>query len=131
MPELDDIAINDGAKPLTYVANDWFYMKTGANQECNDAKNYADCKKNESAVNVLRDTTNHLGTWTTQYNDAKMLFNRELLFTVNLIAGLVMICYYIYVNQSSFPSPMAALKGMGEVGNKMGALVKSAPALPK
>ena len=128
MPELDDIAINDGTKPLTYVANDWFYMKTGANQECNDAKDEK-CKKNESAVNVLRDTTNHLGTWTTQYNDAKMLFNRELLFTVNLLAGLAMICYYIYVNQSAVPSPTAALKGMGEVGNKMGALANSVPAV--
>jgi hypothetical protein len=116
MPEID-IALND-----------WFYMKTGPTQECKNPKD-PKCEENKSAVSNLRETTNDLGAWTTQYNDAKLLFNRELLFTVNLIAGLAMICYYIYVNQSVVPSPMAAIKGMGEVGNKMGTLVNSVPAI--
>jgi hypothetical protein len=125
MPETNDI---DGTKPLTYVANDWFYMKTGANQECNK-KDDSKCINNKLAVDGLRETTNHLGTWTTQYDDAKMLYNRELLFTVNLIAGLAMICYYIYLNQSALPSPDTMIKGVGDVGNKMGALASSVPAV--
>ena len=120
MPEYD-LEINDGSKPLVYIANDWFYMKTGASQECNQP-NDQKCVDNKSAVDGLRDSTNHLGATVTQYNDAKMLYNRELLFVVNILAGLAMICYYIYLNQSVFPSPTAAIKGIGEVGNKVGSL---------
>jgi|LauGreDrversion4_2_1035121.scaffolds.fasta_scaffold09938_3 hypothetical protein len=110
--------IDNAAKPLTYVANDWFYMKTGANEECNN-QNDPKCEENKSAVDTLRNTTNHLGASTTQYNDAKMLYNRELLFTVNILAGLAMLCYYIYLNQSVLPSPADAIKGMGELSGKM------------
>lgn len=123
MPEIDN-----AIKPLSYMENDWFYMKTEANQECKD-KDDQKCQDNKSAVDGLRDSANHLGTWTTQYNDAKMLYNRELLFTVNIIAGLAMICYYIFLNQSVLPSPVAAIKGMGEVGNKMGVLANSVPSV--
>lgn len=117
MSESDLIA---GSKPTNYSANDWFYMnktKCGA-VDCATADNAEnECCKNKAAVQNLQAVTNNLGSTATQYNDAKMLYNRELLFTVNILAGLVMICYYIYVNQNVLPDPTAAIQQLGSVAN--------------
>jgi hypothetical protein len=81
-------------KSLEYTANDWFYLKS----EC--ATNSENCKNNKEAVNQLRNSTDKLGSMTSKYEDAKVLYNRELLYTINMIAGLALIFYYIYVNQT-------------------------------
>ena len=94
---------------MTDLAKDWFYMKTGAGDVCDPTANNANCDKNRTAVQHLRDNTDSMGAAMMQYEDAKMLYNRELLFTVNILAGLVLICYYIYKNQSAIPSPSDAL----------------------
>lgn len=117
--------INDGSQPLTYSANDWFYMKNKAGDTCDLSKIEKDsalktlCSKNKDVVVKLHTSTNELGASVTHYNDAKMLYNRELLFTVNILAGLALLCYYIYLNQSVFPSPSSAIKGVGAIGNSM------------
>ncbi len=114
------------AEPLTYTANDWFYMKTNAGGECNpNSKNDELCASNQNAVNTLRDSTNTLGATTTQYNDSKMLYNRELLFTINILFGLALICYYIYVNQSAIPSPTEAAKTVGTMSASLGNIASS------
>jgi hypothetical protein len=118
-----DIKMNDGSKSLTYTANDWFYMKHGSGEECHRGSNDQEpekCVKNREAVNNLRNSTNILGATVTQYNDSKMLYNRELLFTVNMLIGIALLCYYTYLNQSAFPSPSTALKQMGDLSNSMG-----------
>ena len=116
MSESDLIA---GSKPTNYSANDWFYMKAKCGAvDCATANNAGnECCKNKAAVQNLQAVTNNLWSTATQYNDAKMLYNRELLFTVNILAGLVMICYYIYVNQNVFPDPSAAIQKLGSVAN--------------
>lgn len=113
-------------EPLKYTANDWFYMKTNTGDECNPGSNNSDlCENNKNAVFVLRDSTNSLGAITTQYNDSKMLYNRELLFTVNILFGLALICYYIYVNQSAIPSPTEAVKTIGSMSDSLGNIASS------
>jgi hypothetical protein len=101
--------MKDSNKPLKYVANDWFYMKP----EC-DTTEHSDCYDNKSAVQKLRKTTNDLGTNVTQYSDTKMLYNRELLFTVNMLFGLAMLCYYIYINQSVITNSTIAINSVGK-----------------
>ena len=118
-----DLNVVDGSKPLQYIANDWFYMKTDPGNTCDPTLDNSDlCENNKGAVANLQTSTNNLGASITQYNDAKMLYNRELLFTFNILVGLAMLCYYIYLNQSAIPSPSAALNGVGEVGNMAGKL---------
>lgn len=116
MPELG-LTINDGSKPLKYTANDWFYMKTNTNDVCEpESENSKSCYENKCAVSDLQMSTDSLGASLTQYNDAKMLYNRELLFTVNILAGLVLICYYAYMNQSAIPSPASVMQSVGATG---------------
>lgn len=113
MSELD-VTMNDGNKHLRYNANDWFYMKTKEGESCNPGMGDSElCYKNKCAVSTLQTSTDDLGASMMKYNDATMLYNRELLFMVNILAGLVLICYYIYVNQSAIPSPASAIKGVG------------------
>lgn len=114
--------ITDGSQSLTYSANDWFYMKNKPGDKCdpeNKKQNKNSCVANKEAVGELNNSTNVLGASLTQYNDAKMLYNRELLFTVNILVGLALLCYYIYLNQSVFPSPSNAIKGVSAIGNSM------------
>ena len=113
MSELD-MTIHDSNKPLQYNANDWFYMNTKEGESCHpEAGNRDLCYKNKCAVSSLQVSTDDLGASMMKYNDAKMLYNRELLFTVNILVGLALICYYIYVNQSAIPSTESAVKGIG------------------
>jgi hypothetical protein len=80
----------------------------------------SNCGKNKSEVLNLQNTTNKLGATVTQYNDAKMLYNRELLFMVNIVVGLAMLCYYIYLNQSVIPSlPAVSIESIGNINNSM------------
>ncbi len=120
--------MNDGSKSLTYTANDWFYMKHGNGEECHrgsDDKEPEQCIKNREAVNHLRDSTNILGATVTQYNDSKMLYNRELLFTVNILIGIALLCYYTYLNQSAIPSPTSAINSVGAVSNSISSATSS------
>ena len=113
MSELE-VTINDGNRQLQYNANDWFYMKTKEGESCDPETGDSDlCYKNKCAVSTLQTSTDELGASMMKYNDATMLYNRELLFMVNILAGLVLICYYIYVNQSAIPSPAGMVKGVG------------------
>ena len=98
--------MTDSNKPPSFSANDWFYMKSDCEKvDCSKSENYNDpCCLNKTAVSDLNKRTNEFGASMTQYNDTKMLYNRELLFAVNMLFGLGLICYYIYVNQSVIQS---------------------------
>ena len=114
--------IINGNYALTYSANDWFYMKSSCSSGTNKG---SDCSDNEVAVQNLRQSTNDLGASMTQYNDAKILYNRELLFTFNILIGLGLICYYIYLNQDVLPDPSAALQKLGTMAETASASAKS------
>jgi hypothetical protein len=114
-------------EPLNFKANDWFYMKTNRGDVCypSSTTNKDLCKDNQTAVNILRDSNNNLGANVTQYNDSKMLYNRELLFTINILFGIALICYYIYVNKSAIPSPSEAAKTVGTMSESIGNIASS------
>ena len=117
---------------MSEQVKDWFYMKTNTGDVCDPTAENANCDKNRTAVQNLRDNTDSMGAAMMQYEDAKTLYNRELLFMVNILAGLVLICYYIYRNQSAIPSPSDALKNMGTVSSFTSRLSMSPTAvLPK
>jgi hypothetical protein len=113
-------------EPLTYKANDWFYMKTDKGDFCDPDSNNDDlCQNNQTAVDILRYSSDNLGANATQYNDSKMLYNRELLFTINILFGLALICYYIYINQSAIPSPSETAKNIVTMSNTVGNIASS------
>lgn len=119
--------LNDGSRPLNYSANDWFYLKNGAGAIC-DPKNTANspaCNKNDANVRTLMSKTDTLGAAITQYNDIKVLYNRELLFTINIFVGLAMLVYYIYVNGDSLPNVRNAIGSASGSVSKMAADVTS------
>jgi hypothetical protein len=126
---MNESDIINGIKQLNYSANDWFYMNSN---KCSDIDECASpdkadnaCCMNKSAVQTLQSTANDLGATVTQYNDAKMLYNRELLFTVNILAGIVMLCYYTYLNQDVFPNPSDIAQKIGNAGSSIANSAKS------
>jgi len=114
----------DQSKPLTYSANDWFYLKP----DCGGKNPPAECNKNRTAVNDLRLSTDNMGSAFAKYNDAKVLYNRELLFTVNILFGLALICYYIYVNKSSLPNISNAVTQISAASSKLKSTVSTSVA---
>ena len=119
--------LNDGSKPIQYSANDWFYLKTQSGATCDPSKgNGSACRENKKKVQNLMTTTDVLGTAITQYNDVQLLYNRELLFTINIFFGLAMLFYYVYVNSDALPNLSDAAKKMGSVGSSMTQLATSA-----
>jgi hypothetical protein len=110
--------LNQNPESLKYESNDWFYMKP----ICigNQDNPTTECGKNKIEVTNLLESKNQLSATVTQYNDAKMLYNRELLFMVNILVGLAMLCYYIYLNQSAIPSlPAVSIQSIGNANNSM------------
>ena len=109
--------------PLNYNANDWFYLNSdkcilqsgGTYKDKSGANTTTDCSANKTSAIQLKDATNELDASRTQYNDSKLLYNRELLFTFNMIVGLALLFYYIYVNQSIFPSAANVVDGIKNV----------------
>ena len=103
------------SNPLNYSANDWFYMK----DTCKDNSNDKDCNENREAVNHLKMSVDNMSALQTKYEDSKVLYNRELLFMFNLIVGLGIICYYVYLNQSVLPSLPNPTKNMNSLKDSM------------
>jgi hypothetical protein len=113
---------NNGTASPSFSANDWFYMKPDcAKIDCSKSENSnAPCCLNKNAVTDLKTHTNEFGAAMMQYNDTKMLYNRELLFTVNMLFGLGLICYYIYVNQSVIKPISMETVNFSKIGNSIG-----------
>lgn len=117
---------NDGTPPLNYSANDWFYLKKGTGSECASGQNTAECDKNKIKVKNLTSQTDTLGAAKTQYNDTKILYNRELLFTINIFVGIGLLIYYIYVNGEALPKLGDAASKLGGIRASMTGLATSA-----
>lgn len=119
--------------PVNYKANDWFYMNPkkctlltdGTYKGANGVQDVS-CNDNFKKAKLLKDTTTGLDTSRTQYNDAKLLYNRELLFTINMLAGLALLGYYIYLNQSAFPSPSNVMESAKNATSSMTSMASSA-----
>jgi hypothetical protein len=64
----------------------------------------SECYKNKSLAQNLTQKQTSLSAAQSKYEDTKMLYNRELIFTLNLLVGLGALIYYIYINQDALPS---------------------------
>ena len=102
------------ANPIVsgYSTNDYFYTHIGQNGACkqNDGDDYkTNCPENKKLATDLEKT--HVVSSATQnkYNDTLMLYNRELIITVNLIIGICGLLYYIYVNKDVLPAVPTSL----------------------
>ena len=71
------------------------------------------CDQNRSSVESLQSVRTELTVIKDKYSDTLMLYNRELIVTVNMIFGVCMLIYYIYVNREvlpTIPKSMADIK---------------------
>jgi hypothetical protein len=80
---------------------EWFYMKKS---NCTEDSTDSDCVNNKKNINAMKTTSDLLETAKTQYNDVFLLYSRELLFTVNILFGLGLLLYYIYINGNALPN---------------------------
>jgi hypothetical protein len=119
--------------PLNYNANDWFYMnpvncvlQTDGSYKDLTGKDSTQCAANKAKVANLTMMTNELDASRTQYNDSKLLYNRELLFTINMLAGLALLCYYIYLNQSAIPGPSKLMEGAKKMSGPLSSVASLA-----
>ena len=120
--------------PLNYNANDWFYMNPAncvlqsdnTYRDSNGVDSTPQCNTNKANVATLTNKTNELDASRTQYNDSKLLYNRELLFTINMLVGLALLIYYIYLNQSAIPSPSKMMESANKMSGSLTAMASSA-----
>ena len=106
------------ANPIVtgYSTNDYFYTHTDNTGEC---KNYTgkdgntdsekNCHTNKTLATSLEKTHVVSSSTENKYKDTLMLYNRELIITVNLIIGICGLLYYIYVNKDVLPAVPTSL----------------------
>lgn len=95
---------------LGYTANDYFYKSS---QDCSGKKPSDQCSANAKAAKALESSQVELSAAKVKYDDIKKLYNRELIFTVNMVFGIGMLVYYIYVNKDVLP----ALPALPKIGS--------------
>jgi hypothetical protein len=104
-----------------YSSNDFFYEKpdycgpktdgkyntetvdingiTPENENKNENDNKTLCITNEKYGKLLKENKNETVTADSRYEYTLQMYNRELLRTVNYVAGIAFLGAYIYVNQ--------------------------------
>ena len=98
------------ANPIVtgYSTNDYFYTHTEADSECKEYKGTPEseesCHTNKELATDLEKKQTISSSAKNKYNDTIMLYNRELIITVNLIVGICALLYYIYVNKDVLPA---------------------------
>jgi hypothetical protein len=92
------------ANPIVtgYSTNDYFYTHTDTTGECNTSNEK--CQKNQTHATELEQKHTTSSATQNKYNDTLMLYNRELIITVNMILGICGLVYYIYVNKDVLPA---------------------------
>lgn len=59
------------------------------------------CTTNETYGSILHEAKTGMDTGIARYNNTLDVYNRELLRTINYLAGIGMLVAYIYVNQTN------------------------------
>jgi hypothetical protein len=103
------------ANPIVtgYSVNDFYYTNT----EACPSKDTDECNTNLTLSKQLLSTQSELSGAQTHYEDVKKLYNRELIFTVNLLIGVAMLIYYVYINKDVLPAvpEMPAMPAMPSI----------------
>lgn len=72
---------------------------TPENENKNVDKNKTLCITNEKYGKLLKESNSEIATADSRYEYTLKMYNRELLRTVNYVAGIALLGAYIYVNQ--------------------------------
>jgi hypothetical protein len=113
---------------IGYSRNDWFFMKPdicASAAAANGAAPSPECQANQSTAQRFERAIVQNDLTERQYEDMLALYNRELLFAVNMAVGLACLCYYVYLNASSLTVVTDAVRG---VGTKLSAATGAASA---
>ena len=118
------------ANPIVsgYSINDFYWTHTGQDDACgvsSNGKSPQGCDTNRELATQLSSTQTDLSKAKEKYDNTVMMYNRELILTVNMIIGVVMLLYYIYVNRDVLPA-VPALPKMPELP-KMSSVAAAVP----
>lgn len=116
-----------------YSTNDFVYTHIDPSGECNNytgnrSSNTA-CYTNEINAKTLQRGQTESSTVQNKYNDTIMLYNRELIITVNMILGICGLIYYIYVNKEVLPSVPKSMADIKMPDIKMPEIPKAFPVM--
>jgi len=97
---------------VAYSENDMYYMNTnycttdssGVLKNVSGIGTGAECVGNKTGYDSLVKTSNESSKSIEKYTNMKNLYNREIIYTFNLIIGIGALLYYIYLNQNVLPS---------------------------
>jgi hypothetical protein len=97
---------------VAYSENDMYYTNSGyCKVDANGVANQPgvgitqkECVDNKAAYDSLVKTSDDDSKSQEKYTNMKNLYNRELIYTFNLIIGVCALLYYIYLNQNVLPS---------------------------
>ena len=126
------------ANPIVtgYSVNDYFYTHTAEGDVCSGYNGNPkhpnkrfDCATNQTMATTLHQSQTNASAVKSQYDDTIMLYNRELIITVNLILGLCGLIYYIYVNKDVLPAVPTSLPDIKMPDIKMSDI--KMPEIPK
>jgi hypothetical protein len=116
-----------------YSTNDFFYTHIEAEGVCNkytgSNESNPDCYQNEMNAKKLERTQTETSTVQNKYNDTMMMYNRELIITVNMILGICGLIYYIYVNKDVLPSVPTSMSDIKMPDIKMPEIPKAFPVM--
>ena len=94
---------------IGYSQNDVYYDKADYCKKKNNRYNTGNsnrnsvCLQNEQKVKRMKQLMDNHSASIQKYNDIRRYYNRELLYTINLAAGIGLISYYFYVNRNLAP----------------------------
>ncbi len=103
------------ANPIVrgYSINDFYYSDASLCSNANDQE----CIKNKLVSTTLMQNQAQLSGAKKKYEDVKQLYNRELIFTINLLIGVGLLIYYVYINEDVLPElpKMPEMPKMSEI----------------
>ena len=98
---------------VAYSENDMYYTNTnycttdsstGIVTSVPGVGTGTECTENKTAYDSLVKKSDESSKSVEKYTNMKHLYNREIIYTFNLIVGIGALLYYIYLNQDVLPS---------------------------
>lgn len=114
---------------MGYSANDMYYQNV-AYCPGSSSDNAGNCLENQTAYTGLVKVNETSNGTSEQYEDAVSLYNREIIFTFNLIIGVLALMYYIYVNRDVLPTAESLTLAVSSIAEKAASAAKSGAKVP-
>ena len=94
-----NIPMSDITPVVGYSTNDFFYNNPDYCPKNNDKTTNDACSANQYYASQVVQLNNQSQTTSAKYNYSLIMYNRELLRTVNYLAGVGLLCGYLYMNR--------------------------------